>query len=470
MRSLRDCFYLTAIVMALLPRTTFSADEATAKPAEPVSYYRQVRPILQRNCSGCHQAAKAGGKLVVTSFAEFAKGGDNGATFETGKPAESLIVEYISGEKPQMPLNAPPLKPAQVELIGRWIAEGAKDDTPSSVVDDISAAKPPVYHSPPVISALAYSPDSHWLAVSGFREILVHKADGSGLAQRLVGRSQRIESLMFSPDGKILAAVGGNPALFGEVQFWSTENWTLLRSATFATDTLFGGRFSDDGTLFGFGGADNAIRVVKSENLELLKKMDPHSDYVFGTGFSLDGKNIVSVSRDMAMKLCVVETGQFIDNITSITPGALKGGLIALRRHPQRDEFLTGGSDGEPKLYKMVRTQVRVIGDDFNRIRGYTPLPGRIFSVDFNKDGSLFVVGSSAGLGGTVRIYRTDDAQLVHELAGHARGVFAVAFRPDGAQVATGGFDGHVRLFDAASGALAKDFVPVEVVPAVAAK
>jgi mono/diheme cytochrome c family protein len=38
--------------------------EATAQDAEkPVSYYRQVRPLLQRQCSGCHQPAKSGGNL-----------------------------------------------------------------------------------------------------------------------------------------------------------------------------------------------------------------------------------------------------------------------------------------------------------------------------------------------------------------------------------------------------------------------
>jgi WD40 repeat protein len=256
--------------------------------------------------------------------------------------------------------------------------------------------------------------------------------------------------------------------LFGEVQFWNTSDYALARSATYSSDTLFGGRFTDDGKLFAFGGADNSARIVRVEDAQLVLKLDPHSDWVFGTAFSVDGKHLVTVSRDMAMKLSIVENGQFVDNITSITPGALKGGLMAVRRHPARDEFLTGGSDGEPKLYKMIRTQARVIGDDFNRIRGYQPLPGRIFSLDFNKDGSQFVVGSSTGMGGAVRIYSTEDAKLLHELKGHARGVFVVAFRPDGQQVATGGFDGNIRLFDVATGQLVKQFVPVEISPAVA--
>src|SRR5205085_1129948 len=166
---------------------------------------------------------------------------------------------------------------------------------------------------------------------------------------------------------------------------------------------------------FACGGADNSIRLIKVEDQTLLRKLDPHSDWVLGTGFSLDGKHLVTVSRDMAMKLSIVENGQFVDNITSITPGALKGGLIAVRRHPTKDEFLTGGADGEPKLYRMLRTKNRQIGDDFNRIRAYPAIPGRIFSLDFSPDGTKFVVGSSTGLGGAARIYSTDDGTLLHE-------------------------------------------------------
>lgn len=461
-------FVFCGLYLLGLTTAPLAAQETAAKPAAKVSFYRQVRPILQRHCSGCHQPAKAGGKLILTGYEALLHGGDNGPGVVPGKPEESTLIEFISGDKPAMPLKAEPLKKAQIEILTQWIAAGAENDTPAGLADTITAENPPVYHNSPVITALAYSPNSQWIAVSGFHEVLVHKADGSGLVQRLVGRAQRIESLAWSPDGKILAAVGGNPSLFGEVQFWNTENWTLLRSGTFATDVLFGASFSDDGKLFACGAADNSIRLINVEDLTQLRRLDPHSDWVLGTGFSKDGKHIVTVSRDMAMKLSIVENGQFVDNITSITPGALKGGLMAIRRHPLRDEFLTGGSDGEPKLYKMERTQARQIGDDFNRIRGYQALPGRIFSLDFNSDGSRFVVGASASTSGSARIYNTDDGKLLFELPGHTRGLFSVDFRPDGAQVATAGFDGIIRLFDANTGALVKELVPVEITRTVA--
>lgn len=459
-----------ALLFVRAPQPLHAADDQPAAPAAPVSFYRQIRPILQRACTGCHQPAKAGGKLQLTTFELSRAGGEQGALWTAGNPDESLLIDVVTGDTPSMPKGAPPLNKDQVELLRRWIAEGANDDTPAEVQDTITPENPPVYHSPPVISALAYSPDGQYLAVSGFREILLHKADGSGLAARLVGRSQTITSLAFSPDGKLLGATGGTPSLFGEVQFWNVAERKLERTATLSTDTLFGGRFSPDGTLFAFGGADNSARVLRVADAQQLLKFDAHADWVLNAAFSVDGKHMITVSRDRSMKLSIVESGQFVDNITSITPGALKGGLIALSRHPKKDELLCGGADGEPKLYKMIRTQARQIGDDFNRIRSYAPMAGRIFTVDFNSDGSQFVAGSSTGSNGEARIYSTEDGKLLHELKGHTRAVFSVAFAPDGKHVATGGFEGKVRIFNAETGALEKEFVPVTVAPAVAGK
>ena len=452
------------LVLSVGTRPSF-ADDAP----KPVSYYRQVRPILQRHCSGCHQPAKQGGKLQLISFELFQKGGENGPSYLSGKPDESLIVQYISGEKPEMPLNAEPLSKIQIETIRNWIAQGATDDTPAAVRDEVSTTKPPVYHSAPVITALAFSPDSTLLAVSGYHEVLLHKADGSELVGRLIGRSPRINAIRFSPDGKKLAVAGGAPGLFGEIQFWDVAKQELIRSDTMGIDSLYGASFNADGTLLSFGTFDNRVRAIQVEDGKQVMAMDAHSDLVYGTTFSLKNDHVISVSRDMSMKLTELKTSQFIDNITSITPGALKGGLIAVQRHPKEEQVLVGGADGEPKLYKIFRTQARQIGDDFNRLRSYTKMPGRIVSLEFNADGSRFVVGSSNATSGAARIYKTDTDLTQLELSGHSAGVFAVAFRPDGKQVATGGLDGFVRIFDAETGALVKELVPAPLTPAVAA-
>jgi WD40 repeat protein len=122
-----------------------------------------------------------------------------------------------------MPLGGEPLTAEQIGFFQRWIAAGAVDDTPDVGRDTVAAGKPPIYTITPAIVAVAYSPDGNLMAVSGYREVLLHKSDGSELIARLVGVSDRITSIVFSPDGKLMAAVGGTPARFGEVQIWNRK-------------------------------------------------------------------------------------------------------------------------------------------------------------------------------------------------------------------------------------------------------
>src|SRR5262245_29234162 len=200
-------------------------------PPAQISYYRQVRPILVVHCQGCHQPAKAMGGYVMTSHAEMLKQGDSDEPgIIPGKPELSKVVAQITPDKDgkaAMPKNKDRLIDRDIDLIRKWIVQGAKDDTPMSARTTIDAEHPPVSPLPPVISSLDYSPDGKLLAVSGYHEVLLHKADGSGLVGRLVGLSERVQSLAFAPDGKLLAVAGGSPGRFGEVQVWDVERKKL---------------------------------------------------------------------------------------------------------------------------------------------------------------------------------------------------------------------------------------------------
>lgn len=292
------------------------AQAALAANAGPVSYHKEIWPVLQAKCQGCHQPAAPGGQLAVTTYALFLKGGEHGAAFVSGKPEASIVLEHLTGKRTLMPKGGPPLPNTDIALFRRWITEGAKDDTPTEK-DPIDAAHPPVYTAPPVITALAYAPDGKTLAVSGYREALLHHADGSGLIARLIGKSHVLESLVYSSDGKILAAVGGAAARFGEVQFWDTATDKLINAAQIGYDTLFGASFSPDGKALAFGCADNSVRIVTVPDGKQTLKFDNHSDWVFATAFSMDSKNLISASRDQAVKLTLADSGSFIDDLNT---------------------------------------------------------------------------------------------------------------------------------------------------------
>jgi len=288
--------------------------------AEP-SYYREIRPVLQRQCQGCHQPNLKSSNLDLTSYEGFQAGGKHG-------PGSSTLLGYITGEsKPQMPLGLPALPADQIELFRAWIAAGAKDDTPAEAREDLSVDKPIVYTQPPVINALAFSADGKKLAVSGNREILIHSLDGAPALQRLPGLSDRILSLVYSKDGSTLVAAGGTASQFGEIQIWDVASGKLKRSLTLTGDTVFGASISPDASRVAVGCTDNTVRIVDAASGKELFKIGNHENWVLGTIFGVDGKRIVSVGRDRAAKLTDATSGAFLENVN-----LLRGELAAIAR------------------------------------------------------------------------------------------------------------------------------------------
>ena len=495
------------ILLSSLFINVAAAVDTGPKPGEPVSYYKHVRPILQGACHGCHQPAKAKGGYVMTGFAALVKGGDDeGAAVVPGKPAESSLIKSVTpgpDGKVTMPKKGDPLKPQEVALISQWISEGAKDDTPSNVVQRYSPENPPVYARPPGINSLAWSPDGQTLAIAGFHEIILYKSDGSAPAGRLIGLSERITTVRYSPDGKYIAATGGLPARMGEVQVWQTEDAKLKLSVPVTFDTTYGASWSPDNKLVAFGCAtDKSLRAIDVESGTQVLFMASHDDWVLDTVFSTKGDHVISAGRDMTAKLTELATQRFMDNLTSITPGALKGGLTSIDRHPQRDELLIGGADGVPQIYRMVRLVQRRIGDNSNLIKKYPPMDGRIWAVHYSRDGKRALAASSLDGRGAVNIYNAEfDTILPDNIKGifgkvstsrsaeenaavekyqtegatllqHIElpcGIYTAQFSPDGSTIAAAGQDGLVRLIGTGDGKITKEFLPVSLDPQVIA-
>src|SRR5690606_2297034 len=125
-------------------------ETAEAASGPKISYFKDIRPLLQAQCQGCHQPSKAEGGYVMTTREGLLKGGESEqAAIVAGKPDESYLIEQITPAegKAAMPAGKPPLNDNDIKKIAQWITEGAADDTPASVGNVVDAEHPPQYES-----------------------------------------------------------------------------------------------------------------------------------------------------------------------------------------------------------------------------------------------------------------------------------------------------------------------------------
>lgn len=100
---------------------------------ETVSFVSNVAPLLVENCTGCHlDAMQTRGGLRLDSFVQLMRGGDSGAMIVPGKGEQSLLVQKLRGtaaDGERMPGGGrPPLPDESIQLISKWIDEGATVD------------------------------------------------------------------------------------------------------------------------------------------------------------------------------------------------------------------------------------------------------------------------------------------------------------------------------------------------------
>ena len=107
--------------------------------AEKVSFSEQIRPLLNRNCTGCHGGVKqAGGFSLLYKESAFGKT-HHGIGIVPGKPEESMLYKVITSPPEvfdkhknktrrleHMPMEKDPLSAEDTTLIKRWIEEGAE--------------------------------------------------------------------------------------------------------------------------------------------------------------------------------------------------------------------------------------------------------------------------------------------------------------------------------------------------------
>jgi hypothetical protein len=98
-----------------------------------IDFARQIKPLLERSCVGCHSGERPRGLFRIDGREALLKGGASGEpAIVPGESQKSPLIDYVSGSMPDlvMPPSAqrkryPALATDEVALLRAWIDQGA---------------------------------------------------------------------------------------------------------------------------------------------------------------------------------------------------------------------------------------------------------------------------------------------------------------------------------------------------------
>ncbi|MEM9215604.1 MAG: TIR domain-containing protein [Cyanobacteria bacterium P01_F01_bin.150] len=239
---------------------------------------------------------------------------------------------------------------------------------------------------------------------------------------QLLGHSDGIKSVAFSPAGDRLATAGADHTVKiwqanGRLQFTLEGHDAVVRDVAWHPT---GERFAS---------ADEKGRVIVwREDGAIIKTLDAHPQTAYAVSFSPDGNWIASAGDDGRVKIWSRE-GQLQGTLNH--PDSVR--VRDVTWSPDSQQLATVSSD------RLVRIWDRN-GTERIQMEGHT---GQMEAVVWSRNGQLI---ASASRDCTVKLW-TATGVAVKTLKGHEAGVEAVAFSPDSQFLATAGDDSTVRLW-----------------------
>jgi WD40 repeat protein len=210
----------------------------------------------------------------------------------------------------------------------------------------------------------------------------------------------RVLALDFSPDGKLLAASGGDPSRSGEVKLWEVGKGLLARSLdALHSDTVFALRFSPDGTKLASAAADKFLKVTSVAGGKLLRSFEGHTHHVMAVDWRSDGKQLVSGGADNVLKVWDFESG---DQLRTLQAAGKQ--VTSVRWIAGKPEVTGASGDSQVRTWNA---------DTDGVIRSYSGPTDYVYSVAASAGGSRIAAG---GADSVLYIWSGQDAQLIRKL------------------------------------------------------
>ena len=415
-------------------------DVARADDAPAPDYVKEVAPILNKYCAGCHNADDAEGKLSLESFADVQKGGKRGTAVVPGQAASSRLIRVLVGEAtPQMPPkdNEAPT-PEEIATLKAWVNAGAKGPEGAEPPRTLVTPKVPAAKGSSAITAIAMSPDGTLLATASFGGVELRSIGGP--VRRLNELPGKVNAVHFTNDGSRLVTASGVTGLAGVASIWDVSNGNLVREFKGHRDILYDAELSPDGSILATCSYDKKVVLWDSETGERLRTLEGHNDAIYDVAFSPDGAVLATASGDETAKLWLVATGERLDTLHQ--PQAEQ---YVVAFSPDGKYVLAGGADNRIRVWSFVSKAKRVINP---LVYSRFAHEGAIVGLAFSRDGKTLV---SAAEDRTIKTWNTVDYSELHQYETQSDEATGLAVAPFEDSLLVGRADGTLGRYEIVS-------------------
>lgn len=318
------------------------------------------------------------------------------------------------------------------------------------------------------VNSVAWSPDQKYvLTASSDRTLMIWDAATGEEIRRFSDHTGQVLSVAFSPDGQSFVSGAADNTL----RLWDVPQPDPLRVFAGHTEPVRGVAVSPNGQFALSFGDDRTGRVWNLEDGTLLFLLeDGHAAGVLQAAIRNDSNQLASGDADG-----VVQLWGILDGTSQGMLGAHAGEVRGLEFHPNNQQLITAGADGDVKHWQLPIVAPRLLAGHESPVPALAITPNGQFAVTGSAESVLvYTVASgqpvrelpemtgpvravavsrnqataaAAGDAGVLKFWNLGNGADRLQITGHDSPVHALEFHPDNARIASADAAGTIRLW-----------------------